>query len=98
MCVRKIDERAHQMAELEAQNIVYRPMVWTCHGRLRKATEVVIRAIAKRIARRRGFTTTQAILRQMRFAFSVCIARRAAKMSLACWPRRCGPGIHGTGL
>ena len=87
MFVRKTGERESQRSELEAQNIVYRPVVWTCFGRPHAAAEAVVLAIAKRIARKRGRTSVKAVVRQMQLAFSVCIARRAARMSLACWPR-----------
>ena len=43
--------------------------------------------MAKRVARRRGRVSKIAVLKQMRAAVSVCLARRAARMSLACWPR-----------
>ena len=80
-------EREPVRAELEAQNIVYRPVVWTCFGRPHTAAQEVVRAIARRIARRRGRVLQRAIAEQMRAAFSVCIARRAARMSLVCWPQ-----------
>ena len=49
-----IRERVPEKPELERQNIVYRPMVWTTFGRPRTATNGVILSIARRIARRRG--------------------------------------------
>ena len=88
MFQRKTGEREDARAELEAQNIVYRPMIWTGFGRPHVAAEAVLKAIARRVARRRGRTTVKAVLRQMRLAISVCLARRAARMSLACWPRQ----------
>ncbi len=87
MFSRKVAERESQRAELEAQNIIYRPMVWTSFGRPYSATTPVLTSLAKRVARKRGRTSTRAILRQIHQAIGVCIARRAARMSLACWPR-----------
>ena len=90
---RKLREREPERPELESQNIVYRPVVWTCYGRPHPAAVEVIRNIARRIARRRGRASQRAITMQIHAAFSVCIARRAARMSLACWPR----DLHGGG-
>ena len=89
----KTGEREDSRAELEAQNIVYRPIVWTCFGRPHGAAESTLRAIARRAARRRGRTAAKAVLCQLRLAMSVCLARRAARMSLACWPRGAQPGV-----
>ena len=76
-----------QRAELEVQNIVYKPMVWTHFGRPHEAAVDCIRSIAKLVARKRGGVKTSVIVRKINAAISVCLARRAALMSLACWPR-----------
>ena len=86
MFERKMMERQAELPELAAQNIVYRPLVWTCFGRPHKAAQEVLTSIAKRVARKRG-CHPKTVLKKMEAAISVCIARRAARMSLACWPR-----------
>ena len=83
---RKVQEREGIRNELDHQNIEYRPMVWTHFGRLHEAAVDVIRSIARIVARRRGNMKPSIIERKIRTAVSVCIARRAARMSLACWP------------
>eukprot|EP00973_Karenia_brevis_P088387 12256310-Karenia_brevis.AAC.1 len=67
---RKVQEREGQRAELEAQNIVYRPLVWTCFGRPHSAAVDVIRAIAKRVARKRGGAKLSSVIRKMHAAIS----------------------------
>ena len=81
-----MDERTLQLPELEAQGIKYRPMIWTCYGRPHADVISAMLRISKRAARRRGRTSERAVLTQLRLAVSVALARRAARMSLACWP------------
>ena len=91
MFQRKVEERTDQHAELEAQNIEYRPLVWTCFGRPHHAVSSVLDCIAKRVARRRGCNASS-VLRKLQCGISVCLARRAARMSLACWPLQLSNG------
>ena len=88
MFQRKCEEREPIRAELEQQNIWYRPIIWTAYGRPHAQALAAMKGIAKKSARRRG-CKTDIVLAQMRYAVSVCLARRAARMSLACRPRRC---------
>jgi len=92
MFQRKVAEHDSQRAELEAQNIVYRPIIWTHFGRPHEAALDAIRHISKLVARRRGGVNANVIERKISAAVSVCIARRAALMSLACWPQRSTTG------
>ncbi len=84
---RKIGEREDIAAELESQNSVYKLIVWTTFGRPHEGADAAMACIGKRLSRRRGWTSCRALLRQMRAAISLCFARRAARMSLACSPR-----------
>ena len=86
MFKRKCGEREPIRSELEAQNISYRPVIWTTYGRPHAQAAAAINGIAKRLARKRGCKTKTAA-QQIRSAVGVCLARRAARMSLACWPR-----------
>ena len=92
MFARKVSEREPFRSELEAQNIVYRPCVWTCFGRPHSAAVSMTLSIARKIARRRG-CSVKSIWRSMLNAIGVCLARRLARMSLACWPKplHCDP-------
>ena len=84
---RKREEREPIRAELEQQNIWYQPIVWTTYGRPHAQAMAAMKGISKRLARRRGCKPAT-VLAQMQFAVGVCLARRAARMSLACQPRR----------
>ena len=86
MAVRKNGEREPIRGELERQNIVYKPIVWTTYGRPHWQASIAMRGIAKRISRRRG-CKVGTVLAQIQSAIGVCLARRAARMSLACRPR-----------
>ena len=86
MYQRKTSEREPFTDELAAQNVVYMPVVWTNFGRPHPGALTVIRAIARRVARRRGHASQKVVLRQFLRNLGVEIARRAARMSLACWP------------
>ena len=88
----KVEKRTDQHAELEAQNTEYRPLVWTCFGRPHHAVSNVLDCIAKRVARRKGCNAAS-VLRKLQCGISVCLARRAARMSLACWPLQLSNGI-----
>ena len=72
--------------EMASHNIVYMPVVWTNFGRPHPGALTVIRAIARRVARRRGHASQKVVLRQFLRNLGAEIARRAARMSLACWP------------
>ena len=87
MFQRKVDEREPFRSELEAQNIVYRPCVWTCFGRPHSAAVSSTLAIARKLARRRGCTAVKSIWRSILNTIGVCLVRRLARMSLACWPK-----------
>ena len=51
MYQRKMDERTLQLAELEAQGIKYRLMIWTCYGRPHADAISAMLRISKRAAR-----------------------------------------------
>ena len=86
MFMRKRDEREPIRAELERQNIVYKPIVWTAYGRPHAQAVDAMKGIAKRLARRRGCKQAS-VLAQLQSAVGVCLARRLARMSLACRPK-----------
>jgi hypothetical protein len=87
MYLRKTQERTGIEAVLESQNIVYRPIIWSTFGRMHGAAIDALTCIAKRIARKHGHSQYGIVLSKMRQAVGVEIARRAARMSLACHPR-----------
>ena len=83
---KKARERLPIQATLAAQNIRYVPIVWTSYGRPHEAAKAALQRIARQVARRRGDGCAQAVQRQMRRAIGTELARRVARMSLACWP------------
>ena len=79
------DYRQH-LQELEAQDITYRPMVWSAWGRAHPETVVMLDAMARQAARRRGLRDHRFILRRTNAAVGAQIMRRAVRMCLACVP------------
>ena len=84
MFLRKVEERAAIQGILDAQNITYWPIVWSSFGRMHAAAAGVLACIAKRIARRHGLADYRAIFAKIMQAIGVELARRSARMSLAC--------------
>lgn len=93
---RKRDEREPIRAELEQQNIQYRPVIWTTYGRPHAQALDAMKGIAKRLGRRRGCKAA-VVLAQIQFSIGVCLARRAARMSLVC-RRHSADGFSGAEL
>ena len=83
---RKVREREPVRDELEEIGVQYVPIVWTHHGRPHVQTKGVIKAIARASARRHGGGAA-AIERGIKCRVATALARRAARMSLACMRR-----------
>ena len=62
-------------------------MVWSAFGRPHAAAVGIIRALAKKAARRRGLLNASLFERRAHAKISVEIWRRAARMVMACLPR-----------
>ena len=84
---RKLGFYAAHSRALEAQGIVYTPMVWSCYGRPHQATFEALKTICKRAARRRENQKWQQLYRRAAAIITVKIWQRAARMTFACWPR-----------
>ena len=84
MVNRKPEERVQIEEELQRQGIHYVPMVASHFGSLHENLDDWIRKLAKACSRRRGWAAA-AIERQIRCRLGACLARRAARMSLATW-------------
>jgi hypothetical protein len=95
MYKRKLAEREQIQEELQQQGISYIPVVWTAFGRAHEEAAAVVRCLARRWARRRGHASANALVRRIVASIGVCLARRAARMSLACMPR---PACEDTSL
>ena len=83
---RKRREREPIRAELEEAGIQYVPVVWTHHGRPHAQAKAVVRGISRAVARRHGGGAL-AIERGIRCRIGTALARRVARMSLACMGR-----------
>ena len=83
------EQMTYQMLE---RNIVYKPLVWTFFGRAHEGAQEALSFICKRVARKRG-CHSDSVRKKLDAAISVCIARRAARMSLACFPARSADGL-----
>ena len=82
---RKCRRMEPYMAELEAQDISYRPITFSCFVRPHPDAFKVVQALAKRVARRRG---GEPHIEERRLMARITheIWRRAARMVLQCWP------------
>ena len=74
--------------ELERSYVKYELMVWSAYGCLHVNTVRIIRQLAKRAARRRGLPSASIVERRAHAKITVEIWRRAARMVIACLPRR----------
>ena len=86
MVQRKLEHYGPHLSTLERQNIEYTPLVWSSYGRPNARTVSVLRTLSKRISRRRGTVTAQAVYHSLHSAISTEIWRRAAKQVFHCWP------------
>ena len=88
MVDRKLEHYSQHMDVLERQNIEYMPLVWSSYGRPHARAVSVLRTLSKKISRRRGTVTAQAVYHSLHAAISTEIWRRAAKQVFHCWPGR----------
>ena len=86
MVQRKLEHYGPHLTTLERQNIEYIPLVFSSYGRPNARTVSILRTLSKRISRRRGTVTAQAVYYSMQSAVSTEIWRRAAKQVFHCWP------------
>ena len=70
--------------EMEAGGVIYRPLIWSALGREHPETSVVLEALARAAARRRGLRDFRQLLRRTRDAIGVMLTRRAVRMVWAC--------------
>ena len=81
---RDYDSYLHEL-EVE-QGVAYRPMVWSAFGRAHPETQAMLTSLAIQAARRRGLRDHSLLLRRVRGAIGVALARRAVRMVLSCLP------------
>ena len=86
MLDKKLSKCEEQRPVLDRQNIIYRPMPFSCYGRLHSDTTAILRTLAKRIARRRGCSAGEWRFRRLKAKLITVIWARAARMVRACWP------------
>ena len=83
----KADRYAAHRAELEAEGVTYRPLVWSTYGRPHPETTELLAALAASASRRLGVGDGRALLQRTRGAVALQLRRRAACMVHACLPR-----------
>ena len=83
----KIGRYAPFEADPAGQQVVYRPLIWSCFGREHADTSAVLTAIARRAAHRRGLADFRPLLFNARASIGAALARRSARMVLSCQTR-----------
>ena len=83
----KIGRYAPFEADLAGQQVVYRPLIWSCFGREHADTSAVLTAIARRAARRKGLADFRPLIFNARASIGAALARRSARMVLSCQAR-----------
>ena len=81
---RKCDTYAHLQDDMRQSCIVYRALPWSSYGREHPDTTATLTMLARRAARRKGWSCWKRALREFRLKASVVIQHRAVDM----W-RRC---------
>eukprot|EP00973_Karenia_brevis_P038094 5250922-Karenia_brevis.AAC.1 len=66
MAERKAGNYAPYARELNRAGIDYVPLVWSAYGRPHPRTIAVLRSLARRAARRRGWSDADTLLRRVR--------------------------------
>ena len=90
MVERKLRKYEAHSDVLDRQNITYRPLAFSCYGRLHPDTTATLRTLAHRIARRRGCSAGEWRFRRLRAKLVTQIWARAGKVVRSCWPDREG--------
>ena len=83
---RKRAEYAAHLDELEAEGIVYQPMVWFCFGCAHPEADIMLQSMVTLAARRRGLRDPGLLLRRVKSAIGVALVRRAVRMVMSCLP------------
>ena len=90
---RKLERLTPFSAELDAGGVEYRPITFSCYGRPHPDALHVMRAFARRLARRRG-TEAHVEERHLAARIGVEIWRRAARMLRQCLPDTAADAIE----
>ena len=72
--------------ELEGEDVVYQPMVWSCYGRPHVETAATLMQLSRAAARRQGFEAAGPLLARTQTVLGVQLWRRVASMVHACLP------------
>jgi hypothetical protein len=92
---RKLGTYRPHFAELQEGGVVYKPLVWSAFGRAHPETTVVLEALAKQAARRRGLRDHRLVLRRARAAIGVKLVQRAVRMVRACLTEAADEDLNG---
>ena len=82
----KVDKYRKFLTEAEI-DFEYRPLVFSCYGRVHPESEAILKTLAQGAARRRGMFNYQLLLARLHRNIGVEIWRRVASMVHACMPK-----------
>jgi hypothetical protein len=81
---KKLAKYAKIIPELEAQGILYKPMIWSSWGRPHEETVVLLRRLSERAARRKGLVSGKALFDETCAKIAVELQARLAGMIRRC--------------
>ena len=84
----KLERYADHLHDLETQGIVYEPIIVSCYGRWHPRATQMLNHAAARAARRNGYANGRGLSRRWRRQIAAELWFRAARMIIACYPRR----------
>ena len=84
MFQQKVDKYAPFM---DGNTFVYRPLAFSCYGRVHLEAEAILKLVAQAAARRRGIADHTILLRRLHRNIGVEVWRRGTCMVLACLPK-----------
>ena len=87
MYARKVERYSAHSSDLEAQGIVYEPMIFSSYGRRHPRTTNMLKVAATRAARRRGWSSAAGLKKWWERQLAAELWRRAARMVHACFPK-----------
>ena len=86
MYQRKLCDYGRHLPALRDNGIEYRPVIFSCYGRIHPEAQHIFRNVLLQIRQRRGVVDDRALHRRFRRNVAVRIWQRAARMVKCCLP------------
>ena len=80
----KLRKYRRYLATMQAQGIIYKPIVWTAWGRAHPDAVSTLRSLAMKAARRRGLVSAGQLLSATQLEIALELQARAARMLVLC--------------